>query len=303
MEKYIKKVPILILAFNRPEQVKRAMEPVRKYQPERLYLACDGPRTDRSGEEALVAATQKAMLDAVDWDCTVKLLFREKNLGCAYAVYEAITWFFSYEEYGVIIEDDIIIGQDFFKLCEKLLPRYAGEERIMEIAAQNHSTRIDVPNSYVYTQTAHCWGWATWRRAWLKMDMDMKATQSLSLPSLIHRLGFFRGFMWYYYFKSAYRNLATFGTWDTRWYLSILDHDGFIISPGVNLAINIGFNGGTHYEKDDEDPYKGMVIGKMEWPLLYNDSLKIDKKQFKEDKRDFRRVRTIGIKKKLKHFL
>lgn len=294
------KIAVLILAFNRPEHVAKAMEPVCVYQPERLYLACDGPRERKRGEAGLVDATQKAMLDAVDWECEVKTLFREKNLGCAHAVYEAITWFFKQEEYGVIIEDDVVVGQDFFKLCEDLLPRYAREGRIMEIAAQNHSGRSDVNNTYVYTHTSHCWGWATWRRAWDHMDMTMSAAEKISSLSLVKNLGFFRGLMMKYYFVSAYRHINTFNSWATRWYLSIMAKDGLIICPGVNLAINIGMDGGAHYEKGDKDPYENLRILEMEWPLMYNDIQKIDLNQKRFDSQDFFKVRMIGLKKKLR---
>lgn len=293
------KISILILAFNRPEHVAKAMEPVRVYQPERLYLACDGPRAGKKGEADLVDATQKCMLEVIDWPCDVKTLFRKENLGCAHAVYEAITWFFEHEEYGIIIEDDVIVGQDFFKFCEELLPRYANEESIMEISAENHSGRTDVNNSYVYSQNFLCWGWATWRRAWIKMDMDMKSSPKIKIGYLIKRLGLFRGLMMKHYFMHGFKYLSSFNSWATRWYLSILSHDGLVISPGVNLAVNIGFEEGTHYSGKKGHPYSELGIGKIEWPLAYNDSLKSDKVQKTYDNRDFWRLKMYGLRKKL----
>ena len=50
----------------------------------------------------------------VDWDCEVKTLFRDKNLGCKYAVSSAIDWFFENEEMGIILEDDCLPSQSFF---------------------------------------------------------------------------------------------------------------------------------------------------------------------------------------------
>ena len=162
------KIPILILAFNRADHVAQAMKAISEYKPERLYLECDGPRAHKKGERDAVELTRKTMLDAIDWPCDVKTLFREENLGCANAVYGAISWFFENEEYGAIVEDDMLIGKDFFLLCEDLLPRYANENRIMSIQAMNKSHRSDIPNTYVYSWRGGCWGWASWRRAWIK---------------------------------------------------------------------------------------------------------------------------------------
>lgn len=293
------KVPILVLAFNRADHVSEVMKLIREYRPEKLYLECDGPRKNKPGEDERVTATQRCMLEFVDWPCELKTLFRSKNLGCAHAVYDAITWFFKEEEYGIILEDDIIVSLDFFKLCEELLPRYSANENIMEIVSQNHSYRTLSSNTYVYSWREDCWGWATWARAWKKMDMSMSAVPSLSLSFMIKKLGYFQGLVEMYYYKQAYRHLQHYSSWAFRWRLSILINEGLVIVPGVNLSKNIGMDAGVHYEYGDEDPYKNLNIGKMIWPIVYNDSFTIDKNQEKADKKDFFNVRVIGLKKKI----
>ena len=293
----LNKVPVLVLAFNRADHVSKVMRAIRDYLPERLYLACDGPRDDKEGEKETVENVRKVMLDAVDWPCDVKTLFRDKNLGCANAVYGAISWFFDQEEYGVIIEDDVIVSTDFFMLCEDLLPRYTNEPKVMEISARNHSCRTDINNTYVYSQCYHCWGWATWRRAWKNMDMSMSATNRLSYWYLIKRLGWFRGIMMKHYFKSGLAHIDTFSSWATRWYLSILDHDGLVICPGVNLAMNIGMDGGTHYANRCMDPYSNLSMGELQWPIMYNDTFVPDKLQKKYDNRDFIILRLKGLRR------
>ena len=293
------KIPVLVIAFNRPWHIKKTMELIRAYRSDRLYLACDGARDDKDGESRLVEETRKTMMSMVNWPCKVQTLFQNKNLGCAYGPYTAITWFFEHEEYGIIIEDDVVVGLDFFKLCEDLLPRYAQNERIMEISAENHSGRTDISNTYIYSQFMLNWGWATWKRAWAKMDMTMSAVHRVSWMSLVKRLGLFRGLMMYRYFGSGYNNIENFDAWDTRWYLSILDVNGLIICPGVNLAVNEGMNNGVHYHKIDVNPYAHLTIGKLKWPIIYNDSFTIDKRQYHFDNKDFFRIRMLGLKKKI----
>lgn len=294
------KTPVLFTIFNRPDISVLAFKSIKEYQPQKLYIAADGPRKSKTGEEETCKDTRKAVLNEIDWPCEVKTLFRSENLGCALAMYSAISWFFEQEEWGVIIEDDVIVGQDFYRLCEVLLSRYLNNEKIMEISAQNHSRREDINNSYVYSQCYHCWGWATWRRAWNKMDMDMKAANRLSLFYLVKRLGWFRGIMMKYYFKTAAKQLGNFNSWATRWFLSILDNDGFVICPGVNLAINTGTGEGTHYTNRDKNPYSHLKIGKFTWPIKYNDNVVADAKQKQYDNKDFFRIRMIGLKKKIK---
>ena len=297
------KIPILVLAFNRADHVEEVMKAISVYKPEKLYLECDGPRPQKIGERESVEKTRQVMLDSVNWPCEVKTLFREKNLGCANAVFDAITWFFMNEEYGIICEDDVILSQDFFKLCEDLLPRYAKNERIMSINAQNHSYRSDINNSYVYSCREDCWGWASWSRAWKKMDMSMSSVPSLTNKFLIRKLGLFEAIMQKRVFKRAYKDLDNFNSWAYRWFLSVLVNDGLVIVPGVNLSINIGMDGGAHYEANDVNPYADLKIGKIDWPIIYNDSYEIDKRQAMFEEKDFFRVRMIGLRKKIRKIL
>ncbi|MPM93659.1 hypothetical protein SDC9_140799 [bioreactor metagenome] len=169
----------------------------------------------------------------------------------------------------------------------------------MEISARNESFRTDIPDRYVYAQCYHCWGWATWRRAWEKMDMQMKAAPKLSCLYLIRRLGLIRGYMMKRYFMQAYHSLPNFNSWATKWYLAILAHDGLVICPGVNLAINIGMDGGTHYDDGDEDPFAKLTIGKIQWPICYDDRMLPDKIQKESDSLSFIKMRKAGIKKKI----
>lgn len=296
------KVAVLILAFNRPEQVAKALEPVHVYQPERLYLACDGPRAEKSGEAELVGATQKAMLDSVDWTCEVKTLFRKVNLGCANAVYEAITWFFENEDYGIIIEDDVVVGQDFFNLCEELLPRYRDCNSIMQISAMNFSN-VSSSNTYTFQKKPFVWGWATWKRAWEKMDMDMKEWPSFKMRSVLKDYGWFQTLMMWRYWQSTYNRLEKSTSWATRWHFSVVYNKGICICPKANLAVNIGCNDGTHYRESDRDPYSYLKIGSLKKTIVHPSIIELDKKQLDIDNKDFFRVRIIGLKKKLRLFL
>jgi hypothetical protein len=294
------KVSILVLAFNRADHVEKAMEAIREYQPDRLYLECDGARPHKVGEVDAVKATQQMMLSKVDWPCEVKTLFRTENWGCAKAVNDAITWFFKQEKWGVIIEDDIVVSQDFFRLCEELLPRYEHEDLIMEISAQNHFPNEKNFNTYLYGQEFHCWGWATWARAWKKMDMRMSRWPDITLGFLIKKFGVFRGLMMRHYWSNTYKTLDTCTSWATRWFFSIIVNNGLCILPGNNLAINIGMDGGAHYQKGDVDPYAYLKLGHLDWPLKYDDDIKANPEIARQGKVDFRRVRWIGLKKKFR---
>lgn len=117
------KTAVLFLVFNRPKITKQVFEAIRKAKPPRLYVAADGPRECKLGEVERVEET-RAIAMSVDWPCKLRLFFRKRNLGCARAVTEGISWFFKYETQGIIIEDDILPSNAFFYFIEKNLNIY-----------------------------------------------------------------------------------------------------------------------------------------------------------------------------------
>src|SRR6187402_998951 len=120
---YQTKSAVLFIIFNRPDNTAHVFEQIRAARPPRLYIAADGPRQSRSNENSLCQQTRQIALQA-DWDCEVKTLFRDENAGCKEAVSAAITWFFDNEEEGIILEDDCLPANSFFKFCDELLEKY-----------------------------------------------------------------------------------------------------------------------------------------------------------------------------------
>lgn len=77
-------------------------------------MAEDGPRVDRL-DEAECCANVRRITTAVDWQCEVKTLFREENMGCRRAVSTAIDRFFEQVEEGIILEDDCVPNPSYFR--------------------------------------------------------------------------------------------------------------------------------------------------------------------------------------------
>jgi len=254
---------LLFLVFNRPDTTAQVFEAIRKAKPPRLYVAADGPRANREGE-AEKCTKVREIATAVDWPCEVKTLFREENLGCKYAVSDGITWFFEHEEQGIILEDDCLPHPDFFTFCETLLDRYAMDERVWVITGnnfQNGARRGEA--SYYFSRYNHVWGWASWRHAWQKADMDIgfwpewktsAAWREFWTDSVARRY-------WEKIFDRMYR--AEIDTWDYPWTASVWYHGGLTATPNVNLVSNIGFGPDSTHTASADSPLAGMVTGSL----------------------------------------
>jgi hypothetical protein len=166
--------PVLILAFSRPDVTAKVIEAIRAARPSRLFFAVDGPREGREAEREKVMQVRR-LAQRVDWDCELRTLFREANLGCKVSVSQAITWFFEQVEDGIILEDDCVAHPSFFPFAADLLDRYRDDERVVMISGDNFQLgRRRTVYDYYFSRYTHIWGWATWRRAWKLYDHGMR---------------------------------------------------------------------------------------------------------------------------------
>ena len=95
-EYYKTQSAVLFIIFNRLDTTLKVFDQIKLSQPAKLYIAADGPRLSREGEGVKCEAVKAAVLAAIDWECEVKTLFREENLGPKNGVASAIDWFFEF---------------------------------------------------------------------------------------------------------------------------------------------------------------------------------------------------------------
>lgn len=273
--------PILFLVFNRPDTTLKVFEQIRKAEPPRLYVAADGPRMDRPGEREKCDKTRE-IATSVDWECEVKTLFRDDNLGCRDAVSSGIDWFFDNEEMGIILEDDCLPNKSFFRFCERLLKTYQYDNRIMHINGNNYgaeSSNFSKSNySYHFGSMPQVWGWATWRRAWIKFDTEIKDfdrfKQFKQLESVISNRKHLKSQLkrW----EKAKR--GEIDTWDFQWQYAVISNHGLTVVPKKNLISNIGFGENATHTKSNNSNKAAIKAEEIEMPLSHPDIIVPDQK-------------------------
>lgn len=233
-------IPILFVFFNRKEIALRTFDSICKAKPARLYLAQDGPRKDKGAAEVALVEDLRATIRArIDWECEVHTLFREKNLGCAQGVKTAIDWLFENEEKGIILEDDCVANHSFFRYMEEILEKYENDQRIGMVAGSNLVKGFHSRYSYHFSRFKSCWGWATWRRAWKNMDMELSWRKE-HLADVINNSGFNGKFASKWKFQLRCIDNKEVSAWDWQWYFTLAAQNQLCVYPAVNLVTNIG---------------------------------------------------------------
>jgi len=261
------KTPVLFLVFNRPSCTEKVFKAIAGARPTKLYVAADGARLGRPGEADLCAQV-RAIATRVDWDCELKVLFREENLGCRLAVSSAIDWFFEHEEEGIILEDDCLPSSYFFEYAASMLVSYRHSEKVMHIGGINYQPMDESLNtSYYFSNIPHIWGWATWRRAWNYYDSELTGLREFVASGSWRELDedIDICYFWISCFYSAWSRILN--TWDYQWCFSILSRHGLSISPGRNLVENVGFGGDATHTKNGISPPLSKSLGSEFWQL------------------------------------
>lgn len=260
------KTPILFMVFNRPDTTRKVFAEIRRQKPQHLFIAADGPR-DNVHTDADNCSQVHAIVNDIDWECHVETCFQTQNLGCRTHCSQAINWFFSQVEEGIILEDDCLPHPSFFPYCEELLNYYRHDTRIMHIAGANMQDGIRRGNgSYYFSQRPHIWGWASWRRAWKYYDVEMSSYPEIveNKPVHLYHDALVEGF-----YRKIYHILfrCHYNTWDTQWDYAVATQHGLAVIPNVNLISNIGFNeSATH---DATSPFSNIPLKEMSLPLIH----------------------------------
>jgi hypothetical protein len=232
--------PVLFMVFNRPEKTKQVWEQIKIAKPKKLYVSSDAARQTHPDDFHKVERVRKIVSD-VDWECDVKYLLHEKNLGCSLAGKTAFDWVFSKEIEMIELEDDVVPSQSFFWFMQEMLEKYKDDKRICYVCAENYGIKSGKA-TYFFSQYGGSWGWATWKRVY---DMWEYILDSLEL--VVNSSEFKNTFpskFQYQYWKRNFEYWKYFGgnTYDLQTVYLIHKHNMINIFPNINLVSNIGWD-------------------------------------------------------------
>lgn len=98
--------PILILAFNRPNELKRCIESAKEvFGEQKIYMYVDKPYSEKTREE------QKGVIELAKKHKVV-LKKAQENQGTQIAMKQALLWVSSLENEFIVLEEDILVTQE-----------------------------------------------------------------------------------------------------------------------------------------------------------------------------------------------
>lgn len=271
--------PILFLIFNRPECVQRVFNEIKKQRPGKMFVHADGPRKDVPFDVQKCNESKK-IIEQVDWDCDLHILFRDENMGCGKGPASAITWFFENVDEGIIIEEDCLPHPDFFGYCSEILCRYRNDNRIMIIGASTYRDDYPCEHSYTFTHYGTMAAWATWKRVWDKYEYTLSgfSREELKIELKRHFYSYFEYKNWLGLYDWIVKDRFQ-SYWDWQLHFTVFYNHGIAIRPQKNMISNIGtgpYATHTNYATDRAFQANRPVSGCL--PLSHPSVVKVNKK-------------------------
>ena len=240
--------PVLVTGFRRPILLKNLIDHLLQFiSPSNLYVSIDGvigANPAHTGEIALSREIARSY-ESIG----VHLLLSEKNLGCYLANREAISWFFSNVDSGIILEDDMWPNIDFLIFATKALEYFEHNSKVGSISGTNIIPKGDLDKfstvaNFRFSKYSSSWGWATWSNRWEKFIASADKTEIKEIIYHTFTSKISRSYWSQILFKT-YQNEND--SWAYRWLFTHWSQEWLALTPNSNFIVNLGFGAqGTH---------------------------------------------------------
>ena len=240
------RVSCLVIAFSRLEGVERLLNSINPSEVETLYIAIDGPTSDE------IRTTQVQIVKLIDSYCkrnSIRLVVwqRDENLGVAAAIISAIDWFFTHEDFGIVLEDDLVVGEDFVSFVRQNKYQLESDD-VLLISGDQFDQFGQLAVSRSWTNYPLIWGWATSRKKWKEMRhgiVDAKPhlyRKPFSKVENFWRVGTLRV------------RSREIDTWDIPLVYFMLQNRKLCLTPMRNLISNLGNDQFASHTEEDAFP-------------------------------------------------
>ena len=224
---------ILLITHSRVVGVVRLIESILDSNPDsHIYISIDGAQND------FVKRNQLEMKRYFDMCISrgVRLHYRflEINYGVGAGVINAVDWFYNQVEFGVVLEDDLIVSNDFFAFCSQALEIFKNDEEVWMISGSQILGSRYSADELNFANYPMIWGWATWRDKWLEMRKYLVQVKKIPVAKLFDRK---------YLFWAIGANRALNGlvdTWDTPLAFEFITREKICVISPTNLVTNVG---------------------------------------------------------------
>lgn len=237
--------PVLLVAYNRPGFTKLALESIYKLGQVRLYFSIDGPKAGDPYDSQKVNAVRELASSAATILPT-RTLIRKHNLGGGRGVAEAIEWFFSFEEAGLIWEDDCVLHSSALQILDQAILNQLLKSNLLSISFANYLAGSSTKRKEDYRWSRYHLSGIFWshRAAWTSYDLTLSnITLGYAFSKIFKSLGYRMLPALYWLVRLLLiKTGPSPNYWDYQFTILGLVCEGRHIQLNRNLVRNLGMN-------------------------------------------------------------
>jgi hypothetical protein len=234
----------LVIAFRRPKQLAACLNSLIAAGVSRTYVSVDGPRPGMADDAAQIAKVVEVVESRSD-QLNISLRQAQTNGGVGQGLVDGISWFFSHEPRGMVIEEDILIEPSSYRLATSMLRNLEDDSQIGSISLFNAVPRRkirDASASWRLSALPSSWYWGTWANRWEALEPSISNWQQDFGTDGLHRIG---GSRFFEFWSGEFERELAVGLvpWETLWLYTHWRKGWLSANTNLNHCINLGYTG------------------------------------------------------------
>lgn len=261
--------PIILFVFNRLEHTINTLEALKKNilaKDSDIIIYSDAANNKKDFNKVIQV---RKYISNISGFKSVKVIKRKKNYGLARSIKNGITQVINKYGKAIIMEDDILTSKFFLNFMNDSLSFYKNNKKIWHINGWNYPSFNLIKNDVYADRMMNCWGWATWKDRWGKVNFNVNEIINKFDKKKIYQFNLNNSENFYHHLQANQKEEIK--TWAIFWQATIFLNKGLCIRPNISYTHNIGFdNSGVHCSYLMINKYKDNRLNQKEKIELIN---------------------------------
>ena len=277
------KIPVIIILYNRPLHTKKLFDSIvhaKNFNNFKFYIYCDGPKNNN---DKFKISEIKKILKQYQHVMNFNFVFRKKNIGLLKNITQSLNSILKKFDKAIILEDDLILSNNFFCFMKRSLIRFQNSENIFQISGYSYPIKTD--NTHYFLSLTSCWGWGITAKNWNDfykflnnyklIEKHYKIIKDSKL--LINKFNYNNSYNYFSMLRKFFKK--EINSWGIIFYLYLFINKKLTFFPCSSLVKNNGFDGsGNHKSKNDVFNKPFRYLKKNNFPKKISETKNYKKK-------------------------
>lgn len=162
--------PVVLFTYRRvPKETINSLRRNELAKSSEIFIYSDGYKSEVDKQDVL---SVRKYLKTIDGFKSLTIVESEKNKGLAKSIIDGVTEVINKYKKIIVLEDDLIVSNDFLEYMNDALDFYKNDQKIWSISGYGPKLPcLENYNKDLYlSPRGSSWGWATWQDRWCNID-------------------------------------------------------------------------------------------------------------------------------------